>query len=294
MDMGACDADCSFCWYGASHTQVQPSRLDLDEIVMRCKQFAAGGATGVYLITMHRSPFDWYLNLCAKTRQAIDTDLELFANIGDISLSQCNELRAAGITGAYHSCRLREGVDTRLRPAERRKTMDNLLAAGINLHTLCEPIGPEHTPEELAEQLWLGVELPCALHGVLQRFPVPGSRLFDKGQVSMARLSQILAVIALATIGKQETKYLSIMLSSYVGLFSGANVIYAEAGDSDTCCASPDTDRGFTSAMWRQSNDNKITTADCRNMLRTAGFTQTMDAQNGPNQPLHATACSRA
>ena len=58
MVMGPCEADCSFCWYGKSHTQVQPSILEYDEIVLRCKQFAAGGASGIYLITMHRVKFD--------------------------------------------------------------------------------------------------------------------------------------------------------------------------------------------------------------------------------------------
>jgi biotin synthase len=145
-----------------------------------------------------------------------------------------------------------------------------MLEAGIDWYNLCEPIGPEHSPEELAEQIWLGVEMPCIQHGALQRFPVPGSPLYSKGMISLQKLGQIVAVIVLATLNKKELKYISAMLSSFVGLFSGANVIYSETGEPLEIETNNSSGAGFSSAQWRQSNE--ITTLDCRNMLAAAGF----------------------
>ncbi|MBN2802251.1 MAG: hypothetical protein JXR91_04065 [Deltaproteobacteria bacterium] len=269
--MSSCTANCSFCFYADAYTQIEPSTVSVDETISRCERFAVGGSQGVYLISMHHMDFDWYLNLCATVRKRIPDNLELLANVGDISLQQWRELKAAGITGAYHASRIREGIDTRLKPKQRIKTIENMLEAGIDWYNLCEPVGPEHSPEELAEQIWIGVEMPCVQHGALQRFPVPGSPLYSKGMISLQRLGQIVAVIALATLNKKEMKYISVMLSSHVGLFSGANVIYSETGEPlISNKANDNSAAGFTSAQWRQSNE--ITTYDCRQMLTSAGF----------------------
>jgi hypothetical protein len=77
--------------------------------------------------------------------------------------------------------------------------------------------------------------------------------------------------------------------------FSGANPFFPEAGESDEQDAQdncPDRKEGFTTALWRQSNE--ITTADCRSMLIAAGFSSLMDTNGHPNKPLQATAYNRA
>jgi biotin synthase len=200
-------------------------------------------------------------------------------------------LRAAGATGAYHVCRLREGVDSSMKPADRLATIERILEAGLAWYNLCEPIGPEHTPRELAEQIWLGVDLPCRQHGAMQRFPVPGSPLYERGQISLSRLGQIVAVIVLATTGKKELKSIAVNVSNLVGLFSGANAFFPEAGEPDgqqLPAGCPDTKEGFTTALWRQSNE--ITTTDCRGMLMAASFSNLMDTQGRPGIPLQPPA----
>lgn len=286
--MAPCEGDCSFCFFARSHTTVESSVLSLDEIAARCKRFAAGGAQGVFLMTMHRFGFEWFRELCAELRRRIPAQLEILANVGDVTLSQLHELRDAGISGAYHVCRLREGTDSCMKPAARRATIERILEAGLSWFNLCEPIGPEHTPAELAEQIWIGIELPCRQHGAMQRFPVPGSRLYQYGQLSLARLGQVVAVVALATLGQQETKSIAVNVSNLVGLFSGANAFFPEAGEPDSQAANPeappDGHHGFTTALWRQSNE--ITTADCRNMMLAAGFSRLMDARGMRSGPL--------
>jgi len=265
--------------------------MAFEEIVARCERFAAGGAQGVFLMTMHRFGFEWFRDLCAKLRQQIPAHLDILANVGDVSLDQLKELREAGVAGAYHVCRLREGIDSRMKPAARQATIERIIEDGLDWYNLCEPIGPEHSPKELANQIWLGVDLPCRQHGAMQRFSTPGSPLYQKGQISLSRLGQIAAVIALATLGRQETKSIAVNVSNIVGLFSGANAFFPEEGEptGQQCSdASPSGKEGFTTALWRQSNE--ITTADCRNMLIAAGFSNLMDTNGRLNKPLLA-AC---
>ena len=287
VDMAPCDGDCAFCFFARSHTAIQPSVLSTDEIADRCRRFAAGGARGVFLMTMHRFGFEWFRDLCADLRRRIPAGLEILANIGDVSPGQMQELRAAGVSGAYHVCRLMEGVDSCMPASARIATIERILEAGLAWYNLCEPIGPEHSPEELADQIWIGIDLPCRQHGAMQRFPVPGSPLFAKGAVSLPRLAQIVAVIALATAGRPETTSIAVNVSNMVGLFSGANAFFPEAGDPEAeepdgaASASPE---GFTTALWRRSNE--ITTADCRAMMTAAGFSHLTDSLGHRCAPL--------
>lgn len=247
------------------------------------ERFAVGGARGVFLMTMHRFGFEWFLNLCVTLRQQIPSELEILANVGDITLSQLKELSAVGVNGAYHTCRLREGDDSFMKPADCHANIERIIEAGLEWYNLCEPIGPEHTPEELAEQIWLGVDLPCKQHGSMQRFPVPGSPLYHYGQISLVRLGQIVAVIALATMQKEEVKSIAVNVSNLVGLFCGANAFSPEAGDPIEEKISDhwqNPKEGFTTALWRQSNE--ITTTDCRNMFKTAGFSNLLNSAGQP------------
>ena len=288
VDMAPCEGDCAFCFFAKSHTSIQSAVLSENEIMARCERFAEGGAQGVFLMTMHRFGFEWFRDLCSSLRRRIPEQLEILANVGDISLNQMRELRDAGVTGAYHVSRLREGIDSCMKPVDRRTTIERIIESGLDWYTMCEPIGPEHTPAELAEQIWLGVELPCAQHGAMQRFPVPESPLYQKGQVSLARLGQIVAVIVLATAGKKELKSIAVNVSNLVGLFSGANAFFPEAGEpveEPSSCGSQNVKEGFTTALWRQSNE--ITTSDCRSMLIAAGFSYLMDTHGRPTTCLH-------
>ena len=287
VDMAPCDGDCAFCFFAKSHTSIQSATLSTEEIIARSRRFAAGGAQGIFLMTMHRFGFEWFRDLCATLRKSIPAHLEILANVGDLSVSQFKELRAAGVSGAYHVCRLKEGIDSCMPPSQRRATIEHILASGLDWYNLCEPIGPEHTPRELVEQIWLGVDLPCRQHGAMQRFPVPGSPLYHHGQISLPRLGQIVATIALATAGKTTTTSIAVNVTNIVGLFSGANAFFPEAGEPESV-AVPESDAGrkdgFTTALWRQSNE--ITTADCRQLLRAAGFSQLMDTHGQPRMAL--------
>jgi biotin synthase len=279
VDMAPCEGDCAFCFFAKSNTAVVPSVLSYEEIASRCKAFAAGGAAGVFLMTMHRFGFDWFRDLCAGLRRELPASFQILANVGDISGGQMRELKDAGVSGAYHVCRIREGKDSRMEPSERIATIDRIIESKLDWYNMCEPIGPEHSPEELADQIWVGIDRGCTQHGAMQRFPVSGSPLYDKGEISVLRLSQITAVIALATREKAGVRSIAVNVSNPVALFSGANAFFPEAGEPDgqeRSSEAEDPKSGFTTALWRSKS--AITTADCRAMLGMAGFSHLMDA----------------
>jgi len=230
-------------------------------------------------MTMNTFGFEWFCDLCSILHESVPPGFEILANVGDMDLEQMKELRENGVTGAYHVCRIKEGIDSVHSPRVRKETIRNIIEAGLDWYGMCEPIGPEHTPHELVEQMWLGVELPCRQHGAMQRFPVPGSPLFKNGLISLQRLGQVVAVIALATQKKKEMTSVAVNVSNVVGLMSGANAFFPEAGEPN---AVQNTGRvpgqeGFTTALWRQSNE--ISTADCRRMMQAAGFTHLINAK---------------
>jgi hypothetical protein len=83
------------------------------------------------------------------------------------------------------------------------------------------------------------------------------------------------AVVALATLETATVRSVAVHESNILGLMSGANALYPEAGEP---AGAPDAGddgpveglEGFSSALWRRSQE--ITTADCRTMLAETGF----------------------
>ena len=75
----------------------------------------------------------------------------------------------------------------------------------------CEPIGPEHTPEELAEQILFGREFGgCFQNGAMNRIYIPGSPLARYGQITELKLGQVTAVVALAMLETEATKTIGV------------------------------------------------------------------------------------
>jgi biotin synthase len=160
----------------------------------------------------------------------------------------------------YHVCRLREGADTRLDPTRRLETIEAIKAAGLDFVYCCEPIGPEHTAEELADQLLLGFERGCSQHAAMRRVAVPQLPLGKHGQISELRLAQIVAVVALASLGSPNMEMIGVHEPNVLGLTSGANAVFAETG------ANPRDTSADTSA------GRGLDVAAARAMLHEAGF----------------------
>ncbi|HEX2980873.1 MAG TPA: hypothetical protein VHO48_11460, partial [Anaerolineaceae bacterium] len=132
---------------------------------------------------------------------------------------------------------------------------------GMDWYYCCEPVGPEHSPQELVDQIFLGIELGCYQHAAMRRVPVPNTPLAKKGQISERRLSQVVAVVTLASIGCPETQTIAVHEPNSLGLVSGANTIYAEAGVNPR-----DESKNTEDGRGRDI-------LHCRKMLAEAGYT---------------------
>lgn len=262
FEISPCPGECLFCSFAKSHTNFEPFSMSNEDILKAAESFTKDGKLfSLALMAMHHYNFDRVLEVVQLVRAHIPAKTQIIANIGDFSLSQANELKSAGANGAYHVCRLREGKDTSLDPKTREKTIQNIKSAGLDLYYCCEPIGPEHTPEELAEQLIKGFEYGCFQHGAMRRVYLPDSPLAKYGQISELRLAQVTAVVTLAGLTCPELKTIGVHEPNLLGITAGANAIYAETG------ANPrDTEQ-------ETSGHRGLDIQDCETMLREAGFT---------------------
>jgi biotin synthase len=214
----------------------------------------------LFLMTMHTFDFGRLVRTVRTVRERIPGKTQIVVNIGDFDRAQALDLKAAGVDGAYHVCRLREGIDTALDPMQRKATIRTIKDAGLDWYYCCEPIGPEHSPEELADQIFLGLEYGCFQHAAMRRVYIPAAPLAASGQITELRLAQVVAVVVLAMLGCAETRSIAVHEPNLLGLAAGANTVYAETG------ANPrDTERETNGRRGRDI-------ADCKRMLYEAGF----------------------
>ena len=256
-----CPADCAFCGFGQSQFTGQPQRMD-DENLDRLAGEAAASERlyAFFLMYMHTYDFETVLRTVSRMRRRLPRSKEVVVNMGDFDRVQAQELRSAGADGAYHVLRLGEGKDTRLEPAARLRTIEHTVNAGLHWYTCCEPIGPEHSPEVLVEQMLTGRHLRCFQHAAMRRVPVPGTSLAVHGQISSLRLAHLVAVTTLAMADNPQLGSIAVHEPDMVGLVSGANCVYAEFGGNPRD-REQDTRSGRGHSL-----------AQCEQMLAEAGF----------------------
>ncbi len=276
VETSACPGDCKFCAFAASRTRLPDSRLSHEELLEKARSLTRDGDLfALFLMTMHEFDMQRLLTIVALLRKEIPRQTQIVLNVGDFNLAAARELKAAGANGAYHILRLREGVDTKLDPAQRRQTIEAIRGAGLDFYYGCEPVGPEHLPAELADQLLVGVTHGCFQHCAMRRVYLPDSPLAPLGQITEQRLAQITAVLVLATLACKETGNIAVHEPNLLGLCAGANAIYAETG------ANPrDTVADTSSGRGMDLNA-------CRRMLYEAGFDSLLRG-DGSTVPLSA------
>ena len=261
FEVHPCPGKCKFCSISEEHTLFRESSMSDEAILAAAENFTGSGDLfALSLMAMHNFDFERVLHVVRMVRSKIPVQTQIIINIGDFDLYQAKELKAAGANGSYHLTRLREGVDSTLEPEARKQTMENIKAAGMDLYYCCEPIGPEHTPEEMAEQLFVGIEYGCFQHGAMRRVLIPASPLAKYGQISELRLAQVTAVVTLAVLHSPELKSIGVHEPNLLGITSGANAIYAETGINPR-----DTEKDT-------SGHRGLDVSDCKKMLSEAGF----------------------
>ena len=178
-------------------------------------------------MTIYNFDINDLIRLVKVARSSAPESVRISINTGDLTLEQCRELKKAGVTGAYHANRMGEGVYNRLDPEVRKQTWRNMMAAGIEVSSGTEPIGPEHTMVEIVDNLFEGIEEGCLNGGVGTRLSVPGTPMGDMEMVSPKKYMYIASVLSIATIWYQPDSELNRYRFGFAG---GGNKAYAEYG----------------------------------------------------------------
>ena len=257
-----CPANCSFCSFAEDYTQMEAFTMSDEDIVASVKSFTQDGDLyGLWVMTMADYDIEDYLRVIRLVRETAPACTNIYSNVGDTSYEDFCRMKEAGISGVYHICRLGEGTVTKLCPEARMETIQNAIKAGLDVLNAVEPIGPEHTPEELAEQIELMKSTKPIQTGVMKRINVPGTPFEGTGEITSYRLSLYAAVQCLMHVDVEPLPWIGHHEPTPICYASGSNLITAETGVNprDTA-ADTSTNRGMD-------------LTDCRVMLYEAGFT---------------------
>lgn len=246
LNIAPCPKNCLFCSFAACNKVFpEPYYLTVEEAVEQSLAFEAEGANAVYLMATANYRWQDFLVMGKEVRQALKGETILIANIADFNEKEAQQLVEIGFNGIYHALRLREGTVTDLEPAKRKATIKKAQKAGLRIGTCVEPVGPEHTVEELIEATLFTRSISPAYSGAGRRITIPGAPLEKFGMVNEGRMAHLLAVVRLGTgydIPGNCTHEPGIL-----GAMAGANILWAESGTNprDTK-EKTESHRGFT------------------------------------------------
>ena len=229
LNLAPCLCNCQFCSFAQSNGIFkEETRLSPEQAVGYAKRFEAGGANAIYIMSTAHYPFELFIEMSQEIRRNLKANTMMIANVGDQSLEHAKKIKETGYSGVYHALRLREGLDTTLSPNARKNSIRNFQEAGLSVGTCVEPVGPEHSNEELAEAILFTGSFNPSFSGAARRIAIPGTQMASRGMISELRLAQIVAVTRLAVprnvLGNCTHEPCAL------GAIAGANLFWAEAG----------------------------------------------------------------
>lgn len=230
LNGSSCGKNCKFCSFAVCNGLVKGKfELSTEDVKYYCDEYVEAGANLILMLSTASYKFEKLLEMTEVARSVIGYDIPLLINTGDMTLEQAKQLKAAGIVGAYHAIRMREGVDTGIPVETRLATINNLQEAGLSISTCVEPVGPENSAHEIAEASRTCMSYPSLSAGVGRRITVPGTQVEDRGQLSDLEASLLVAVYGLTTGFKPK---LNCSVCSPLSAVSGGNLTWAEVGSN--------------------------------------------------------------
>jgi biotin synthase len=231
LNVAPCPNNCMFCAFAArNRVFTEPFELPVEEAVIQAGRFEEDGANAIFVMSTADYPFERFIEVSQEIRKSLRPETVLVANVGDFDREQARRLKDCGFAGVYHAVRLGEGRDTRI-PVERRlDTFRSSREAGLSLGTCVEPVGSEHTLEELVEKTVITREAKPVYSGSARRIPIPGTEMAKYGIVSEARMAHILAVVRLAL--SYDVAGNCTHEPNVIGAAAGASLLWAEAGSN--------------------------------------------------------------
>ncbi|MEN6326494.1 MAG: radical SAM protein [Syntrophomonas sp.] len=244
INVGSCPRNCQFCSFAEMNQVFATSKVNqLDEIIQDCLKFEADGANAIYVMVTATYKLSDYFEVGKAIKAALKTDIPLIANVGDFGEEAARELKSAGFSGIYHAIRLGEGIVTAIDPKMRWRTIKAAQNYGLLVGTCLEPVGPEHTLDELVEKTLFTRDMKAVYSGAGRRITIPTSPLAVHGMMNYAQMGHIIGAVRLATgydiMGNCTHE------PNHIGALAGANLLWAEVG-SNPRDIEADTVRGWT------------------------------------------------
>lgn len=260
LDYAPCPKSCDFCSFGAAwHLIKEPKVFALPEILDQVREYVRCGVHFIVLRTTQYYPLERLCEYVRTIRQEVEGSYELILNVGEFNLEMANRLYESGVSGVYHAIRMREGTNTRFRVEDRLATLAAVKESPLKLIHLVEPLGLEHTNEEIADRFLGAVRYGAYISGVMARIPVVGTPLGNKPQMSDEQVAKVIAVLRLS--GGDTVQNICVHPASDMALASGANVVVIETG------AIPrDTDLAVT--KWKHFD-----CATAKRLFKSEGYT---------------------
>lgn len=229
LNVEPCPLDCLFC--SLTHKAgIFTEKIDFsdEQIIAWAKDAEKHGSDGINLMTTGTYPFSKLLEIGETLSKEIA--VPLIANTRDISHAEGEELLKAGFTGFYHAVRLGEGRDTPLNREKRIDTVKVLRDVGLLWMNCIEPVGPEHSNEEIIELMFLARDYGATYSGVMRRINFPGSPMTKFGMITELEMARLVAVsrLIMGNVPKAHCTHEPHSAS----LMAGANLFFPEVGSS--------------------------------------------------------------
>ena len=262
VDYKPCEMNCDFCSLGEAWGLVKETKeFSEDEMIEEVRSYVQDGTRWIVLRTTEFYSLDELAKLINKVRKEVPGEYQIGLNVGEFGDEKALKLHEMGVNFIYHSLRLREGKDTRFNPQDRLNTLSAIKNSPLDLVFLVEPIGIEHTNEEIADICLLAIEHNAIVSGAMARIPVEGTPLGKYPQISEKRLAQIIAVTRLA--GGYKVPDICVHPASELAIQYGANVAVVETGSvpRDSCACFKDKWHEFDANLarvWFEKNGYKL------------------------------------
>lgn len=229
IDYAGCPMNCDFCSFGSKWGIVKEEQVYTPEQVI--EEVRAYVTNNVHYIVFRTTQFysiDQLAALAIQVRKAVPGSYEIILNVGEFGQETADKLPQAGVNGIYHAIRLREGIDTRFNVDERRKTLAAVRDSPLKLIHLVEPVGEEHSNDEIADRFLEAASFGTCISGIMARIPVKGTPLGDTSRISDHRIAGLIAVLRLS--GGHVVQDICVHPASPLAIKAGANVVVVEKG----------------------------------------------------------------
>ncbi len=228
INSSKCSGNCKFCSLAKDGYSVDTeTEKTLEDIKEQAKYITSHNIAALFLMTTADYDKNKFLTICTEVKKVIPSDVALVANIGDFDLPFAQRMKDAGVTGVYHIVRINEGIDTDISAEDRIATLDSIRDAGLELYYCVEPIGPEHTYEQIADEMLRARDYNVRYMAVMRRVGVPGTKYHAIGDITELELTKIAAVTNLVT---RPAVSMNVHEPMMMPLLGGVNQLYAEFG----------------------------------------------------------------